>query len=249
MVRKHMNTIFGLIAILAAISLVACGGSSSTGGGGTGAGTGDNPTLSESDFPGVGVCATGSTDVTDATFKAALAAFTEFTFVHLPYTADGDIPFICGKEGPWDPSDPDAFSAFNPDIPTTTAMTDLIQGSLGNVLICNTGFTFADPNSAGFHDATTWRGEVFFETGGQIYRARLRFTVSGTDAGKTLADVGTTAADLTLQDASGNDLTTIADVLALFAADPGSVTVNLVSNGTTHITAVGRIICWENVTP
>lgn len=235
------------IALCASLLLIvsACGGSS---GGGSG-GTGDDPNLSAFDFPDVGVCDTGSTDVDDATFKAALATLTEFTFVHFPYSSDADIPFICGKQGVWDPSDPKAFSAFTADIPITTATTNLIQGALGNVLICNTGFVFADPDSAGLHDATTWRGELLYEVGGRIYRVRVRFTVSGADAGKTLASLGITPADLKLTDNAGNELTTLGNVLALFATNPGSVSVNVVSNGTTHINALGRVICWEDVTP
>lgn len=234
--------------VIFAATALAAACSSSDGTATEGPGIGDSAMLAPTDFPSVGVCATGSTDLSDATLLADLAAFTEFTFVHLPYTSDADIPFICGREGTWDPSDPNAFAAFTADIPVTTTMTNFIQGAMGNVLICNTGFAFADPNTAGLHDATTYHGEVFFETGGRIHRARMRFTVSGTDADKTLADLGITAADLKLQDRNENELATIADVQALIAANPASISVQLVSNSTVHITALGRMICWELVT-
>lgn len=52
------------------------------------------------------------------------------------------------------------------------------------------------------------------------------------------------SADLKLTDKDGNELSTIGAVLDLFIANAGSVTVNVVSDSTVHITDMGRIICW-----
>lgn len=241
--NKLIRNFFCLLAILTLSATVSCGSSSSTNGGGGSAGTGDSADLSTADFPEVGICDTGSTDVTESTFLDALGNMVQFTFMHLPYGGNASIPFLCGKEGVWDPTDPNAFSEPK-TISATESIADLINGNFGSVLICNAGFNFADFNF-GLHDASTFRGELKWIDGGTTYRIRVRFTISGDDAGKTLADLGISASDLKLQDADGNDLDTIADVLQLFVDNPGSVTVKVVSDSTVHITALGRVICWD----
>ena len=235
-------------SILFLLTCAACGSSDSSGGGGGGsdtAGKGDSALLSTNDYPNVGVCDMGSTDVTEAGFLTALGNMTQFTFIHFPYSSDADLPFICGREGIWDPGNAEAFSKANSNIPATTPITQVLQGFLGNVLICNSGFAFSDPSSGGFHDANTYRGELTWTDAGTTYRLRVRFTVSGDNAGKTLASLGITPSDLKFQDSAGNELATIGDVLQLFVKNAGSVTVKVVSGTTTHITALGRVICWD----
>ncbi len=218
-----------------------CGGSDSSGGGGGGGG---GVVLTAEDFPTVGVCATNLVDVTGATFKAALAAATSFTFLHKPYTTDADIPFICGTQGTWDPSDAAAFDVTK-DLAMADAMADLLAGMFGHVFICNTGFGFTAGASEGFHDATAYRGELTFAANGITYRARVRFTVTGTDAGKTLASLGLTTAGVTLTDGSGTPIATVGAMRDLLAANPTAITVNAVAGGTTRITATGGFICAD----
>ena len=200
-------------------------------------GSAAQPTLTVYDFPDVGVCNAGTVDVTGDTFKTALAGATSFTLMHKTY-APGEVPFICGKQGVWDPGDPDAFG-------TTVEifMTETIASVFtGNVFICNDGFTFTQGNY-GFHDATTFRGEIQFTADGTLYRGRLRFTVTGDDAGKTIASLGISETDVLLTDGSGNTLSTGADVRDLLAASPTDITVHAVSDSTTHITTTGGFIC------
>jgi hypothetical protein len=237
-----MKKILVLLFVLSiSVTFAGCGGSSSGGGGGGGGG---GVVLTADDFPNVGVCATANVDLTAQTFKDAIAAATGVALFHKPYSTDAVIPFICGKQGVWDPSEADAFDTVS-SIDITDLIVDILGGALGQVFICNDGFTFAGTNF-GFHSATTFRGELFFQTNDpSSFRVRVRFTVTGADADATLASLNLTTADITLTDGSGNVLTSVADVLTLFAADPTNVTVNVVSNGTTHITATGGVICAE----
>ncbi len=223
-----------LFVVGLSVAFVYCGGG---GGGGGGGGV----VLTAEDFPNVGVCSTGTVDVTSTTMKDAIAAATQFIFMHKPYASDADIPSICGKQGSWDPAEADAFDATT-TINATDLLADVLGGALGQVFICNVGFNFIDMNY-GLHGATTFRGELTFQSGGTTYRVRVRFTVSGANADATLASLGLTPADITLTDGSGNALTTVADLVALLAADPTDITVNVVANGTTQITATGGVIC------
>lgn len=236
-----------ICAIFAATALAAAC-SSSSGLPEEGPGIGDSSTLIQGDFPGEGVCANGSTDVSDASFVAALAAMTEFTILHLPYSSDSDIPFICGKENVWDPSTANALTPSGSGaITTATTIATIFGGVSGSVFICNNGFGFTSGTTEGLRSATTWRGEITITDGTNTYQLRLRFTVTGDDANKTLAELGITAGDLFLVDANGNTLTTVAEVLALFSTDPASVTVSLMSGSTTHLEALGRVICWQQM--
>lgn len=236
--KKTFSILFSALLVLAVVAIVnSCGSSSSSGGGGGGGGV----TLTAEDFPSVGVCSTGTVDVTGETLKTAVAAATTFTFLHKPYASDADIPFICGKQGSWDPAETDAFDATTV-LGSTDLISDILGGALGSVFICNDGFTFAQGNQ-GLHGATNFRGELTFDSGGTTYRVRLRFAVTGTDADATLASLGLATTDITLTDGSGNTLTTVADVIALLASDATSITVNVVANGTTLITATGGVIC------
>ena len=210
---------------------------------GTGAFSAASPTpvLTAEDFPDVGVCKTGTIDVTSSAFKAAIAGATSFTFMHKPWVSDADNPFICGRQGVWDPNDPQAFDKTN-TLNMTDTLSNIFTGVFGYVFICNTGFAFASSNY-GFHDATTYRGELKFTSGSNTYRGRVRFTVTGTDAGKTLAGLGLLLTDVTLTDASDTALTTVGDVQNLLSASPVFITVNAVAKGATHITATGGFIC------
>ncbi|MFH1654299.1 MAG: hypothetical protein ABIE74_09655 [Pseudomonadota bacterium] len=201
------------------------------------------PVLTADDYPNVGVCVSTSksVDVTSAEFKAAIAAATSFTFMHKPYGSDADIPFICGKQGTWNPSDTNAFAATNL-INSTDSVAGIFTGD--NVFICNSGFTFAS-NNKGFHDATTFRGEIRFTVGSTTYRARMRFTVTGTNAGKTLASLSLTDADVTMTNVIGTALSTVADVRNLWATNPSGFTINAVGNSTTQITTSGGFICAQ----
>lgn len=253
MKRKLTTFAICLLCSLAMIGIASCGGSS--GGGGGGEGTGDNPNLSATDFPNAGICATGSTDVTAQALLDMLGNATEVNFLHKPYDSDdANIPFLCGLNAVWDPNDANAFTDDTTSFPTTRTMADLIGNlSEGAIFLCNTGFGFQPgaTATAGLHAAETYRAEVILTDAlNNRIRIRVRFTVSGPDADKTLKELGNlTSTDFGLTDSSGTALATVADVLALFAADPGSVTVNLVSGGgtTVHITALGRIICWEQL--
>lgn len=233
-------------AIIAAGALItSCGGSTSSSG--SGAGEGDSAALSTTDFPNNGICSTGSQDVTVQTLLDMLANATQVEVLLKPYTSDADIPFICGLNAVWDPSDANAF-ARSTTFATTIPVSDILGVTLGAIYICNTGFGFEATASAtaGLHEAETYRGELILtDASANTVRIRLRFTISGTDVGKTLASLGLSAADFSLTNTNGITLTTVTDVLALFAASPGSVTVNLTSGTTTHLTALGRIICWE----
>lgn len=204
--------------------------------------TSTGPILTTNDFPTVGVCSTGTVDVTSDGFKSALASATSFIFMHQTY--DGmdvsSVPFICGKQGVWDPSDPD--TAFATTV--TVNMTDAVSTLFGeqNTFICNNGFTFTDSNW-GFHDATTFRGELIFASGNTSYRGRVRFTVTGTGAGVTLESLGFTPSDVTMTDVDGAALATVGDVRDLLAANPIDITVNAVAGGATRITTTGGFIC------
>jgi hypothetical protein len=245
--QKRRTTFFCILCSLAIIGVAACGGSN--GGGGSNPGEGDSATLSTTDFPTTGICATGSTDVTVQALLDMLGNATQVEFQHKPYNNDdANIPFICGLNAVWDPSDGNAFGA-STIFATTTPVTD-ITGQLlfGAIYLCNTGFGFQPgaAATAGLHEAETYRAELILtDAQANQIRIRIRFTVSGPDAGATLASLGLSSTDFTLQDSNGNNLAAVSDVLALFAADAGSVTVNLVSNSTTHITALGRVVCWE----
>lgn len=237
------------IALIAIASLIACGGSSGGSGGGSNPGEGDSATLSTTDFPNAGVCATGSTDVTAQGLLDMLAAATQFEFLQKPYGGDdADISFICGLNAVWDPNDANAFVKSS-IYATTTLIADFLSVTFAPIYICNTGFGFqaGATATAGLHEAETYRTELILSDGASSVRIRIRFTASGTDVGKTLASLGLSGADFSLTAADGTVLTTVADVLALFAASPGSITLNLVSGtpATTHLTALGRIICWE----
>lgn len=222
-----------LFMMIFAVSLSGCGGSDS-GGGGT--------TLTAEDYPNVGICSTGTIDVTGADIKAALGAATTFIFMHKQWTSDADNPFICGKQGVWDPGVTGAFEDDSQDINTTALLSDILGGVLGNVFMCNDGFSFNTFNF-GFHGSTTFRGELRFTANGTTYRVRLRFSVTGPDADATLASLGLAPANISLTDEDGNALTTVADIIDLFVANPTNITVNVVSNSTTHITASGGLIC------
>lgn len=230
---RKMLILFWVLAI--PLAFAGCGGSGGGGGGGGGV------VLTAEDFPSVGVCNTGTVDVTSTTMKDAIDGATQFVFLHKPYSSDADIPFICGKQGSWDPAEADAFDATT-TLNATDLLSDILGGAFGQVFICNNGFTFAAFNQ-GFHGATTFRGELTFASGGTTYRVRVRFTVSGTNADATLASLGLTPANITLTDGSGNALTTVADLVALLVANPTDITVNVVANGTTQITATGGVIC------
>jgi hypothetical protein len=250
MMNHSFRKIFAsAIAIIAAGALiVSCGGSSS---GGSTAGEGDSATLSATDFPNNGVCINGSKVVTSQELIDMLGSATQVEVLLKPYTSDADIPFICGLNAVWDPSDANAF-ARSTIFATTIPVSDILGVQLGAIYMCNTGFGFTPGSAAtaGLHEAETYRGELILtDAQANQIRIRIRFTVSGPDAGATLASLGLSAVDFALTDATGTLLNTAADVLALFAANPGSVTVNLVSGGgaTTHITALGRIICWEQI--
>ena len=231
-----MKKILVLLSVLSiSVAFAGCGGSSGGGGGGGGV------VLTAEDFPSVGVCDTGTVDVTGQTMKDAIAAATQFVFMHKPYSSDADIPFICGRQGSWDPAEADAFDATT-TLNATDLLSDILGGALGQIFICNDGFTFVQGNQ-GFHSATTFRGELTFQSGGTTYRVRVRFTVTGANADATLASLGLTPADVTLTDGSGNALTTVADLVALLVTDPTNITVGVVAGGTTQITASGGVIC------
>jgi hypothetical protein len=200
------------------------------------------PVLTTEDFPTVGVCSTGTVDVTSDDFKNALAAATSFTFLHKPYATDADIPFICGKEGTWDPSEADAFDGEN-TLNMTDTIANLAAGAFGNVFICYDGFGFAGGSPDGFNDAGTYRGELKFTANSTTYRARFRFTVAGTGAGQTFPALGITSADVGMTDSTGSALTILGDVRDLFAASPTNITTNAVTNSTTQVTTTGGFIC------
>ncbi|MFQ5561340.1 MAG: hypothetical protein ACE5FU_12270 [Nitrospinota bacterium] len=202
-------------------------------------------TLTSNDFPSTGVCS-GGMDVTTTAFTAAVAGATSFTFMHKPFSSDADIPFICGKEGVWDASDATAFGDSNTSILFSDTIASLITGTRGSVMICNTGFDFTQLDY-GFHDATTFRGEITFTDGTKTHRARFRFTVSGADAGKTLASLGLALTDLVVTDGSDNVLSNGTAIFNLLSASPTNVTLKVKSGGTTHITATGGIICAKEV--
>jgi hypothetical protein len=239
--KKTISILFSAVLLLSIAAYVdGCGSSSSSsssGGGGGGSGV----TLTADDFPTVGVCSTGTVDATGDALKTAIAAATSFTFLHKPYASDADIPFICGKQGAWDPSEAGAFDATNVLSPSDL-ISDILGGAFGSVFICNDGFAFAQGNQ-GLHGATAFRGELTFDSGGTTYRVRLRFTVTGTDADATLASLGLATTDISLTDGSGTMITTVAELMALFAADPTNIAVNVVANGTTLISATGGVIC------
>ncbi|MFH1829644.1 MAG: hypothetical protein ABH871_02550 [Pseudomonadota bacterium] len=237
---KNKKSIFSIVAITSA-ALLAAFAFSFCGGGTTGQ-NGGQPGLTAEDFPNVGVCSTGTVDVTSDTFKNALATATSFTFIHKPYATDADIPFICGKEGTWDPSEADAFDTTN-TLNMTDALSDVATGAFGNVFICYDGFSFAGGSPDGFNDAGTYRGELRFTAGGTTYRARFRFTVAGNDAGKTFTALGITSDNVGVTDGTGTALATVSDVRDLFAASPTNITTNAVTNSTTHITTTGGFIC------
>lgn len=197
--------------------------------------------LTADDFPNVGVCADKNIETSSDAFKSALAAATSFTFMHKSYTSDADIPFICGKEGTWDPGVDGAFATTN-DLDLTDSTSDILGGMFGHVFICNTGFNFTTLGW-GFHDAGTYRGEIQFVANSKTYRVRTRFTVSGNDAGKTLASLGLAQTDISMKDGSGNLLATASNVRNLFAANPTNITVNATSASGTHLTATGGFIC------
>lgn len=216
-----------------------CGCGSSTGSGTTSGTSGVS--LTTSDFPDDGVCS-GSINVTTDSFKAAMAALTSFIFLHETYSSDADIPFICGLQGTWNPGTAGAFAAQG-TVPLSDTTTSAIQTQ--NLMICNTGFDFTQLDY-GFNDAGTYRGEFTFTDGTTTHRARMRYTVTGTNAGRTLASLGLTLADISLTDGNDNALTNISNVRDLFAAGPTSMTIKVKSggaNGTTHITATGGVIC------
>lgn len=198
--------------------------------------------LTEKDFPNVGVCATGTVDVTGNELKNALAAATAFTFWYQDYAIGANVPFICGKQDVWDPSDPNAFSA-STTLNMTNTISDILTGTYGSVFICNTGFSFTPTPNWGFHDATTFRGEITFTAAATTYRGRLRFTVTGNDAGKVLADLGLAPIDVDLFDSNNNQLTTAGDVRDLFVVNPTNITIKAKTNSTERITATGGFIC------
>lgn len=243
---KHTTRkwLVSFVAIITAVAFAGACGSSTTS---SQAGTGDSAIASD-DFPTVGICATGSQDTASQTLIDALTAMASFTLLHLPYSSDSDIPFICGKQGNWDPSTTNALTPSGSGaITVATTIAAIFGGGFGSVFICNDGFGFTSGTTEGLHSANTWRGELTLTDGANNYQIRLRFTVSGNDTDKTLAQLGITAADLMLQDENGNVLTAVGDVLALLAANPSSVTINLVSGTTTHLTALGRTVCWEQI--
>ncbi|OGQ04706.1 MAG: hypothetical protein A3F82_08400 [Deltaproteobacteria bacterium RIFCSPLOWO2_12_FULL_44_12] len=237
-----MKAKIGLV-VFAMLWLTHCGGLTGTGSS-SNAGTeigSSGVSLTSNDFSTVGVCS-GSLDVTTTTIKNALAAATSFTFMEKTFTSDADNPFICGKQGTWDPSTAGAFATTNATVLFADLLTNIIQGTRGTIMMCNTGFDFTEVDY-GFHDADTFRGELTFTDGTTTYRVRLRFTVTGTDAGKTLASLGLTLADISLTDGNDAALTTAQDILNLFAANPSSITIKVKAGGTTRITGTGGIIC------
>ncbi|MBI5299261.1 MAG: hypothetical protein HY877_03065 [Deltaproteobacteria bacterium] len=201
--------------------------------------------LTSLDFPTVGVC-NNSVDVTTTTFKNALSVATSFIFMEKTFTSDADNPFICGKQGTWDPSDANAFSTTNSTVLFADTTMSIIQNTRGTVMMCNSGFTFTNL-AYGFHDAGTYRAELTFTDGTTTRRVRLRFTVSGTDAGKTLSSLGLTLADISLVDGNNNALTTAQAILNLLAANPASITIKANAGGSTRITATGGIICGKTI--
>lgn len=201
--------------------------------------------LTSLDFPTVGVC-NNSVDVTTTAFKNALSAATSFIFMEKTFTSDADNPFICGKQGTWDPNDANAFSTTNSTVLFADTMTSLIQNTRGTVMMCNSGFNFTNV-AYGFHDAGTYRAELTFTDGTTTRRVRLRFTVSGTDAGKTLSSLGLTLADISVVDGNNNALTTAQAILNLLSANPSSITIKANGGGSTRITATGGIICGKTI--
>lgn len=243
-----MKKVIIIVSILAvglftALHFVNCGGGASA------VTTNCGVTLTSLDFPSVGVCANCDVSVTSDTLKNFLATITSMTLLHKTFAGDSTIPFICGKQGVWDPSDSDAFD----DATRTLNMTGSLYGvggvlELPNLFICNLGFGF-DPGSAseGLHGATVWRGEITFTDGTTIYRARLRFTVTGSGVDQTFTDLGINITDIILQDGNGNQLDTASDVRDLFAADPTNITLKVIANSTTYLTATGGMICVETL--
>ncbi len=188
-----------IFALATLFLLTACGGSdsdsdndsgsssSSSSGSSGGSGT---LTLLASDKPNVSPCPSNAI-LTDANELAALKnALKTGTLRHLdlPFSASDPDNLVkkCGLDGFWDPA------AHTDEVEPSGAVTLSLLVGTHNAGICSAGFA----NPAGFNDdigfpqTGTYHSEFKVVDSGMTWHGRIRYTASGTSAGKTFISEG-----------------------------------------------------------
>lgn len=235
-----------ILVFLLLIGIYQCG-SSSTNSGST------QPAIDSADFDTVSPCSDRDTLPNDADFFTAITNATAFRFFHLTFTSDGDLPAICGLDPEWNPTTVNS-NRTNESVAFSNIATyfDLTSRSVSNgAEICRTGFGFSTDTALGFPVAGEYHFDSCIDSGSDSYSVRVRLTISGTDADKTLTAAGVSSLDdLRFCDSNGNEITSASDLQTLITSSDGSGTMTVGSNScaTTHITVLIEIICVKKQT-